>query len=267
MCHSSRKEKAWIKVDLGANYRTESVVITNRKDCCQHRFDDHIVETSTDDVNWVQCFRGVLPHTAGAFTEKCAAEARYVRARMINPEYLNLQEIEVRGTPLCGVSRKPHLSKAAPASSATFVPGVYRCTTLLNQATGVFKSVPDWISSSQLGTLRDNGEQFRGKDGKFEFKITWDTGKAQHWKQTSNPMVHPGCTRNCGATGYEAIDISSTASKWGGLEYSGSSAVLDGSVNSDNWWYAVGSTRKFGAGLPASDHVATSVRFEVCTTS
>jgi hypothetical protein len=123
MCHSGGREKAWIKVDLGHNYKTSSVVITNRKDCCQNRFDDHVIETSTDDKTWTQCFRGVLPHTSGSFTEGCKSEARYVRARMINPEYLNLQEIEVRGTPLCGVSHAPHKSIAAPTGQATFTLG------------------------------------------------------------------------------------------------------------------------------------------------
>ena len=119
LCHGGRKEKAWIKIDLGATFAVSSVVITNRKDCCQNRFDDHVLETSTDDVNWTQCFRGVLPHSSGSFPEACKAKGRFVRARMINPEYLNLQEIEVRGTPLCGVLRKPHLSIAAPSAAAT----------------------------------------------------------------------------------------------------------------------------------------------------
>ena len=48
-CHSN-KERAWIKLDLGETYATSSVVITNRKDCCQGRFDDHVIETDRKSV-------------------------------------------------------------------------------------------------------------------------------------------------------------------------------------------------------------------------
>ena len=120
--------------------------------------------------------------------------------------------------------------------------------------------------------LRDNGGQFTGADGKFEFKLKWDDGKVQHWRQTSNPMVHPGCSRHCGVTGYEAVNISSTAFGWGGLEYSGSNAVLDGSVNnpySGYWFYAVGSRYEWNGGIPAATFitVASAVDFQVCTST
>jgi hypothetical protein len=43
-----------------------------------------------------------------------------------------------------------------------------------------------------------------------------------------------------GVTGYKAIDISYTGGYWGGLERFGDSSLLDGSVESGSWWYAVG---------------------------
>ena len=65
----------------------------------------------------------------------------------------------------------------------------------------MYKTVAQWAAglaetgaSSQLNVLRDNGGQFKGAEGKFEFKIKWDDGNMQHWRQTSNPMVHPGCS-------------------------------------------------------------------------
>jgi hypothetical protein len=146
-----------------------------------------------------------------------------------------------------------------------------KCTTLLSQGTGVFKSVNDWINSSGLKEFRDNGEKYRGDDGKFEFKITWNDGKSQHWKQSNNPMVHPGCSSNCGVQGYSPIKLAYTLNGWGGLEYSGSSAVLDGTLNEPSWYYAVGSTTPWTTttGIPVTSAVipATSVKFEVFSTT
>ena len=92
----------------------------------------------------------------------------------------------------------------------------------------------------------------------------------QQWRQTSNPIVQPGCSGHCGVTGYEAVNISSTANGWGGLEYSGSAAVLDGSVNSpySGWWfYAVGSVYEWKGGIPAASTAASAVDFQVCTST
>ena len=50
--------------------------------------------------------------------------------------------------------------------------------------------------------------------------------------------------QHAGVTGYEPIDIKFTARSWGGLEYNGNRALMDGSVSADGsvsqWWYAVG---------------------------
>ena len=153
------------------------------------------------------------------------------------------------------------------------------CYPLLKQTAGVYKTVAQWSAGldetgaySQLNVLRDNGDQFKGADGKFEFKIKWDDGDMQHWRQTSNPMVHPGCSGHCGVTGYEEVDVSSTALGWGGLEYSGKNAVLDGSVNSPYsgyWFYAVGSKYEWNGGIPGTTFTtaALTVDFQVCTST
>ena len=80
-----------------------------------------------------------------------------------------------------------------------------KCYTMLQQSGGVYKTVAQWKRDldeagaySRLRTLQEHGEQFRNADGKFEFKIKWNDGNVQQWKQTNNPMVHPGCTSNCG---------------------------------------------------------------------
>jgi hypothetical protein len=61
-------------------------------------------------------------------------------------------------------------------------------------------------------------------------------------------------------TGYEEVDIQFTTHGWGGLEREvNGEALLDGSVNSGNWWYAVGSNRFHGGGFPGPGLVVNVV--------
>lgn len=204
-CHS-KKERAWIKLDLGHTYATSSVIITNRKDCCQHRFDDHVIETSNDDVNWTTCFRGVLPHRSGSFAEPCKAEARYVRARMINPEYLNLQEVEVRGSPLCGLSHKPHTSVAAPHSGATFSMG----------APAKLPVVSASMSSEHRGypaskCFDGNANNFCHSGNKNKPWLTYDMGK-EVYVSSVNIYNRRNCCQN--RLNKHALQVSSDNKTW-----------------------------------------------------
>ena len=77
-------------------------------------------------------------------------------------------------------------------------------------------------------------ESFRGTDGTFHFNLKWPGDATEYeWKQTSNPL-----TQNI--TGYQGINIPYDAQHWGGLEPS-TSALMDGSVDHSDWFYAVGS--------------------------
>ena len=90
-------------------------------------------------------------------------------------------------------------------------------------------------------------EQFRGKDGKFEFLLQYQSGGTSYnrWKQSSN------FTKEAIA-GYEAVQVSWTASYWGGLEYDGTANTwVTGSVNHSNWYYAIGAKLKYKEGIPS----------------
>ena len=90
-------------------------------------------------------------------------------------------------------------------------------------------------------------EQFRGKDGKFEFLLQYQSGGTSYnrWKQSSN------FTKEAIA-GYEAVQVSWTASYWGGLEYDGTANTwVTGSVNHSNWYYAIGAKSKYKEGIPS----------------
>lgn len=73
-------------------------------------------------------------------------------------------------------------------------------------------------------------------NGAFHFRLVWpedEEGVSYEWLQTSNPLTES-------AAGYEPLHIPYTGRFWGGLEPS-TSALMDGSVGSSNWFYAVGS--------------------------
>lgn len=94
-------------------------------------------------------------------------------------------------------------------------------------------------------------ESFRpNTNSSFEFKLKYptDTNGSNIWKQTSNPTHQK-------VTGYKPIKIDWTHNYWGGLEYSGINALIDGSVNRDNWFYAIGAASKHGDGIPSCTNV------------
>merc|ERR1711964_347985 len=72
-------------------------------------------------------------------------------------------------------------------------------------------------------------------------------GSANIWRQTTNPVT---ATKG-GVDGYESIQTPWTGYRWKGLEH-GSHALLDGSVNKGWWFYAIGATRTWKKGYPAT---------------
>lgn len=95
--------------------------------------------------------------------------------------------------------------------------------------------------------ILDQLERYR-RNGEFEFKLVWPNSNLQdqHWSQTSNPVTK----QSRGVEGYRSISAPYNTKRWGGLEYNVAKSLLDGSVNHGNWYYAVGSTRKWSSGIP-----------------
>ncbi|MEW4925500.1 fibrinogen-like YCDxxxxGGGW domain-containing protein [Algibacter sp. 2305UL17-15] len=97
----------------------------------------------------------------------------------------------------------------------------------------------------------------------YEFRLHYPgVGITNHWSQTFDPRSGGSPTRP--VPGYTAISIGAAGSRWGGLETSGASTYLDGSVNHGNWWYSIGSIGPFGGGgVPGPSSVVTQVRLFV----
>ena len=90
-------------------------------------------------------------------------------------------------------------------------------------------------------------EEFRGSDGKFTFMLQYPdcalSGQKNVWKQSSNPLSQYNNGTGNDAAGFEPIHMDWTNHTRGygnGLELNGSLCVLDGCVNSGDWWLAVG---------------------------
>ena len=75
----------------------------------------------------------------------------------------------------------------------------------------------------------------------FEFLLEYpDINKVNHWKQRDNPLFvsKAGATK---ASGYEPINIQMEDNNWGGLLLSTrSETLIDGSIGSGYWFYAIG---------------------------
>jgi len=100
-------------------------------------------------------------------------------------------------------------------------------------------------------------EHGRSVDGRFYFKLNWpnaDEDVMMEWSQTSNPLTQP-------IAGYESIHVDYTGQKWGGLEPS-TRALMDGSVSSSSWYYAVGAYQDWHGGIPAYAKSDSDYRYE-----
>ena len=105
----------------------------------------------------------------------------------------------------------------------------------------------------------DEIETYGKINGAYEFKLEYPAlGITNIWKQTSNPVLE--IKAHGGVKGYQAISVAATSNRWGGLEKSGDSTFLDGTVNHGNWFYAIGSYVSYkGANLFPSNSKAVNL--------
>ncbi len=92
----------------------------------------------------------------------------------------------------------------------------------------------------------------------YEFRLFYPNENVRnHWTQTFDPRSGASPIRP--VVGYTAINIDAIGSFWGGLEKSGTSTFLDGSVNHTNWWYSIGSQSSYPGGIPGPNTTAVQV--------
>lgn len=107
------------------------------------------------------------------------------------------------------------------------------------------------ISTNKYSILNKIDELKSAAD--YEFRLHYPTSnRTNHWKQTFDPRS--GGSSSNPVTGYTAISIDMTGNSWGGLEKSGNSTFLDGSVSVGSWWYSIGSNSVYAStGVPAGN--------------
>lgn len=96
-------------------------------------------------------------------------------------------------------------------------------------------------------------------NNKFKFRLNWPGYVEKNiWYQESNP------NEDVDVSGYQKISVTSTSNFWGGLELGNGShgpandvnSYIDGSTNSNHWYYAIGLYNEWRGGLPASDIIS-----------
>jgi len=154
-----------------------------------------------------------------------------------------------------------------PSQPLTPPPPGTAWTPLFRQTHPFYQPDTAWLNYNAAGypdednfSLLDNLEACRGSviDGKFDLKIVWplstrDEGNSNTWRQSTNPVS----SNSSGVIGYEAISISYSAfgvgggEGFGGLERNPDAhSLLDGSINDQFWFYAIGSSFAFLGGVP-----------------
>jgi len=137
-----------------------------------------------------------------------------------------------------GIAAAPFLMTPPPPPPKSWTP-VFRQTLPGAFKAGEWSVNPNDPANDMFARL-DELESLRSKTtGGFTFKIQWpdvDGTETMHWKQTSNPVT----TTGGGVEGYEAVNVTHTENDWGGLEFNGQECLLDGSINSTEWFYCVG---------------------------
>ena len=128
---------------------------------------------------------------------------------------------------------------------------------LFRQTAGTYLSKTDWLSYNihnpdkhNYSILSQLDESYKSKDGYFMFKLIYPLHKKPNfniWKQKNNPVT----SKKSGVESYLPININFSSNNWGGLEYNtNDKSLLDGSINSNNWYYAIGSNTKWFGGFP-----------------
>jgi hypothetical protein len=151
--------------------------------------------------------------------------------------------------------------------------GNAQCYNKAFEETLIFRQVlPELFTSGELRAnsndpsaskyaILDELESYRSDDGRFYFRLTWpDEDVSYQWIQLSNPTSE-------GISGYQALSVPYTGNFWGGLEPgNGCCALIDGSVNHGNWFYAVGSFHQWNNGIPSNSQVGPVQAVELYVT-
>merc|ERR1711929_61867 len=139
--------------------------------------------------------------------------------------------------------------------------GGAQCYNKAFEETLIFRQVlPELFSSGELRANSNDpsASKYAILDELESYKP--DDGVSYKWSQLSNPTSE-------GISGYQALSVPYTGNAWGGLEpSSGCCALIDGSVNHGNWFYAVGSFHKWNNGIPSNSQVGPVQAVELYVT-
>ncbi|MBF4985241.1 hypothetical protein FNJ87_13185 [Nonlabens mediterrranea] len=129
-----------------------------------------------------------------------------------------------------------------------------------NTEANEFNIASPGITTDKYSILSKLDELISGTD--YEFRLHYPTlSLTNHWLQSHDPRSSASGIRP--VAGYAAVSISMNNNNWGGLELSGGNTYLDGSVNTGNWYYSIGSVNAWSGGLPANASPVPTVQLYV----
>jgi len=140
-------------------------------------------------------------------------------------------------------------------------------TLVFRQTYPYFFAQNEWSKNadnphSEVYSILDKLETLRSKDGTFIFKLYWPEDDENIWRQDNNPVT----SANGVVTNYQPVSVVHTQYNFKGLEYNnGTQSLLDGSINSTEWYYAIGSTELWNNGIPSWGPAAQQVELFVRT--
>jgi hypothetical protein len=177
--------------------------------------------------------------------EVCLLQQRLFLARLRN----GTEDEEVFTRSISHVQRGHQIAEVSAEVSGEWILVSRQTVGFYDWPKGVWSLNADNPDADNYAIL-DRLEEFRGADGKFEFKLKWSGASAekhnegpQIWKQSSNP------TTSTTVSGYEEIDCPCHDRNWFGLALSqgGLGARIDGSEG--QWFfYCIMCLKSIGTG-------------------
>ncbi|GAA3613623.1 fibrinogen-like YCDxxxxGGGW domain-containing protein [Flavivirga amylovorans] len=96
----------------------------------------------------------------------------------------------------------------------------------------------------------------------YEFRLHYPSlGQTNHWSQTFDPRSGRSGTNP--VSGYGPVNIDMTDNSWGGLEFTGTSAYLGGSIGRYHPYYAIGVKVNWIGGIRTDNSVTDRVQLFV----
>ena len=274
--HTITQTQPWWKVDLGASYNINNIVLWNRTDCCAHLLSNYTVYVSDSDIsgnnptaNGASSYvRGPAPNPSE--TIPVNRSGRYVMVRLNGTNPLSLAEVQVFGTaggpaatntPTATSTSPPAATSTPTATPATGGGGIQARFVRLQANSEVNGNA--WTSVAEFNVLDANGNnlnrsgwtitadsvELAAANRPAEHAIDGNNGSFWHTKWQGSPdPPHPH---------WITIDLGSVRTI-SGFKYLPRQSGQNGRIASYQFFVSTSSSTNFGAAVASGAFPNTS---------